>query len=123
MSQYTGKIDLEAAKGFEADHFDACLGAEHSGERSLCGHWELESKPIQQWPTVPNEAWGTVNAKVVDAKLAKRMSFVARWGSACGRAFDAQKFLAEHAQFDWMKDVLQSRSCEPWTPFAAGEQR
>ena len=122
MSQYTGKIDLEAAKGFEADHFDAYLGEEHPGERSLCGHWELENKPIQQWPTVPNEAWGTVDAKVVDAKMAKQMSFVARWGSACGRAFDAQRFLAEHPQFEWMKDVLPNRPSEPWTPFAAGEK-
>ena len=122
MAQNKGKIDVEAAKGFEADHFDAYLGEEHPGERSLCGHWELESKPFQQWPTVPNEAWGTVDAKVVDAKMAKRMSFVARWGSACGRAFDAQRFLAEHPQFDWMKDFLPSRPSEPWTSFAAGEK-
>jgi hypothetical protein len=123
MSQHAGKIDVEAAKRFEADHFDVYLGEEHPGERSLCGHWELESKPIQQWPTVPNEAWGTVDAKVVDAKMAKQMSFMARWGSACGRAFDAPKFLAEHPQFDWMKDILQSRPSEPWTAFAAGEHQ
>jgi hypothetical protein len=82
----------------------------------------LEGKPIQQWPTVPNEAWGTIDAKVLDANMAKRMTFVAHWGSASGRAFDAPKFLAEHPQFDWMKDVLQSRPSEPWTTFAAGEQ-
>jgi hypothetical protein len=123
MSQNVGKIDIEAAERFEADHFDVYLGEEHPGERSLCGHWELESKPIQQWPTVPNEAWGTMDAKVVDAKMAKRMAFMARWGSACGRAFDAPKFLADHPQFDWMKDVLQSRPSEPWTAFAAGEQQ
>ena len=123
MSQQAGKIDLEAAERFEADHFDVYLGEEHPGERSLCGHWELESKPIQQWPTVPNGAWGTIDGKVVDAKMAKQMKFMARWGSACGLAFDAPKFLAAHPQFDWMKDILQSRPSEPWTPFAAGEQQ
>jgi hypothetical protein len=122
MSQHAGKIDVDAAERFEADHFDIYLGEEHPGERSLCGHWELESKPIQQWPTVPNGAWGTVDAKVVDAKMAKQMKFVARWGSACGLAFDAPKFLAAHPQFDWMKDTLQSRPSEPWTAFSAGEQ-
>jgi hypothetical protein len=64
-----------------------------------------------------------VDAKVVDAKMAKRMTFMARWGSACGLAFDAQKFLADHPQFDWMTDILRSRPSEPWTAFAAGEQQ
>ena len=123
MSRYAGKINVDAAERFEADHFDVYLGEKHPGERSLCGHWELESKPIQQWPTVPNEAWGTVDAKVVDSKLAKQMTFMARWGSACGLAFDAPKFLAAHPQFDWMKDTLQSRPSEPWTAFSAGEQQ
>lgn len=123
MSQYAGKIDVEAAKLFEADHFDAYLGEEHPGERSICGHWELENKPIQQWPTEPNGPSGTVDAKVVDTKIARQMSFAARWGSACGMAFDAQKFLAEHPQYEWMKDILQSRPSEPWTTFVAGEAR
>jgi hypothetical protein len=36
---------------------------------------------------------GTIDAKVVDTAMAKRMSSSARWGSACGRAFDAKKCL------------------------------
>jgi hypothetical protein len=123
MSQHAGRIDVEAAKLFEADHFDAYLGEEHPGERSICAHWDLESKPIQQWPTEPNGPWGTVDAKVVDTKMARQMSFAARWGSACGMAFDSQKFLAEHPQYEWMKDILQSRPSEQWTTFAAGEER
>lgn len=121
MSQNAGKIDAAAAKSFEADHFDVYLGKEHPGERSLCGHWELESWPIQSWPTVPNGPWGTVDGKVVDATLAKKMAFDARWGAACGQDFDAGKFLAAHPQFDWMKEVLRSRASEPWTEFTAGE--
>jgi hypothetical protein len=123
MSKYAGKIDVETAKVFEADHFDAYLGEEHPGERSLCAHLDLENKPIQQWPTEPNGPFGTVDAKVVDTKMAKQMSFAARWGSACGMAFDAQKFLAKHPQYEWMKGILQSRPPEPWITFAAGEQR
>jgi hypothetical protein len=122
MSQYAEKIDLESAKRFEADHFDVYLGEEHAGERSLCGHSELESRAIQQWPGAPNNPAGTVDAKVVDSAMAKKMSFAARWGSACGTAFDAQNFLKEHPQFEWMKDILQSRPSEPWTNFTAGEK-
>jgi hypothetical protein len=123
MSQYAGRIDVEAAKLFEADHFDAYLGEEHPGERSLCAHCDLERKPIQQWPTEPNCPFGTIDAKVVDTKMARQMSFAARWGSACGMAFDSHKFLAEHPQYEWMKDILQSRPSEPWTTFAGGEER
>ena len=36
---------------------------------------------------------GTVDGKVVDSRMAKQMSFVARWGAACGTGFDAKKFL------------------------------
>jgi len=70
---------------------------------------------------VPYGCAGTVDAKVVDAALAKKMSFMARWGSACGRAFDAQEYLAAHPQFDWMKDILANRPSQPWAEFRAGE--
>jgi len=72
MSQYAGKIDLESAKAFEADHVDAYLGKEHAGERSLCGHSELESMTYQQYPSVPNGPAGTLDAKVVDSTMAKK---------------------------------------------------
>jgi len=123
MTQYTGKIDVELGKRFEADHFDVYLGDDHPGERTLCSHWELEDRPYQQWPTVPNSPSGTLDAKVVDTKMAKQMSFVARWGSACGTPFDAQTFLIDHAQFEWMKDILQSRPSQAWTEFIAGERK
>jgi hypothetical protein len=52
--------------------------------------------------------------------MARQMSFAARWGSACGMAFDSQKFLAEHPQYEWMKDVCRAapRSNEPRSPQA-----
>ena len=121
MGENAGRIDADAARRFEADHYDVYLKQEHAGERSLCGHWELEHDPLQQWPTVPNQPWGTMDAKVVDSKMAKQMSFAARWGAACGMAFDARKFLQENPQFDWMKEILRSRPSEPWTEFKAGE--
>jgi hypothetical protein len=120
MAESAGKIDLAAAQRFEADHLDVYRGALLPGERTLCGHLELVTDPVS--PTViPNEPGGTVDAKVVDSGMAKRMSFAARWGSACGTPFDAHKFLAEHPQYEWMKDLLQDRPAEPWTVFTAGE--
>src|SRR5438477_12943703 len=39
MKKYSGKIDLESAKDFEADHFDSYRGKLRPGCRSLCGHF------------------------------------------------------------------------------------
>src|SRR5260370_32943409 len=54
--------------------------------------------------------------------MAKQMSFAGRWGSACGRAFDAEKFLSAHPQFDWMRGILKSRPAQRWAVFRAGEK-
>jgi hypothetical protein len=53
--------------------------------------------------------------------MAKQMSFVARWGSACGTPFDAKAFLEKHQQFDWMNGLLVDRPAQPWTLFKSGE--
>ena len=120
MKQNAGKINLELARKMEADHYDTFLEKENPDGRTLCGHGELQREPAG-WPSVPYGPAGTIDAKVVDSKMASEMSFDARWGSACGRPFDAAKFLEQHPQFDWMKGILVSRPSEPWVTFKAGE--
>ena len=121
MKQYAGRIDLASAKEFEADHLDTYLHKKEPSGRTLCGHFDLQGEPAGNWPGVPYGCSGTVDAKVVDATMAKSMSFTARWGSACGRAFDARQYLADHPQFDYMTGILKSRPSEPWTQFKAAE--
>jgi hypothetical protein len=121
MNASKGRIDLQAAKAFEADHFDSYLGKTRPGGRTLCGHFELEKEPAGPWPGVPYGCAGTLDAKVVDASMASAMSFSARWGAACGRPFSARKFLDAHPQFEWMRAVLEDRPSEPWVVFRAGE--
>ena len=121
MAQYMGKIDLNLAKRLEADHFDLFFQRQRADGRTLCGHYELDDQYWGTWPGGPFYPAGTFDGKVVDTQLAKRMSFAARWGAACGKAFDAPKFLAAHPQFDWMKDLLKSRPSQPWVEFRAGE--
>jgi hypothetical protein len=121
MKQYAGRIDATLGEEFEADHLDMFLGKKQPGGRTLCGHFELQSEPAGSWPGVPFGCSGTVDGKVVDATMAKAMSFVARWGSACCRTFDAHQYLTDHPQFDWMADILKSRPSQPWTRFKAGE--
>lgn len=120
IEQYGGKIDVELAKRFEADHYDVLLQKDHPGSHTLCSHGDLDPEP--GWPGgMPFEPAGTFDAKVVDSRMAKDMSFAARWGSACGIPFNASEFLAAHPQYSWMRGLLKDRPTETWTMFTAGE--
>lgn len=121
MAEYAGKIDLRLAKEFESDHFDTYMNKVRPDGRTLCGHFELDPEPAGGWPGVPYGCAGTLDGKVADASMVKEMRFGARWGSACGKSFDASKFLAAHPQFDWMKEILKNRPSHPWVEFRAGE--
>jgi hypothetical protein len=119
LNENAGKIDGKMAKLFEADHYDSYYKKVQPSGRCLCGHFELDEEPAGPWPGVPFSPTGTLDGKVVDAAMARQMSFSARWGSACGRPFDAARFLANHPQFSWMAGILKNRPSEPWTDFRA----
>jgi hypothetical protein len=119
MEQNAGKIDRALAERFEADHYDFYREKVHLGGRSLCGHGELESDAAPG--SVPYRCAGTVDGKVVDAAMARQMSFVARWGTSCGSPFSAAKFLAAHPQFYWMAGLLKDRPSLPWVTFRSGD--
>jgi len=119
MNENVGKIDINNAELFESDHYDTYLNQDKPDGRTLCLHDELEYSDIKYDPFTPD---GTLDGKVVDSKMAKQMSFVARWGAACGMPFDAKKFLEQHPQYDWMNGLLKDRPSQPWTVFKAGEK-
>jgi hypothetical protein len=121
MKEHAGKIDVNKAKLFLADHYDVYLQKENPDSRTLCGHVENELQPSGNGTT--QFPMGAIDAKVVDTTMAKQMSFAARWGSACGTPFDAEKFLEQHPQFDWMARILKSRPSQSWTEFQAGEKK
>jgi hypothetical protein len=122
MKEYKGRITIDLAKSLLGDHYDMYLQRDIPDSRTLCGHAENELQAGPGWPTTQFPA-GAFDAKVVDATMAKRMSFAARWGSACGTEFDATRFLEQHTQFDWMAGILKSRPAQPWTEFRAGEKK
>jgi hypothetical protein len=121
MKENAGKIDVELGKSMEGDCYDCWLQKENPGSRSLSGHFELE--PGVMTSGVPFRPSGSFDAKVVDTRMAKEMSFAARWGSADGSSFDAEAFLTAHPQFDWLAGYLKSRPAEPWVEFKSGEVR
>jgi len=119
MKENAGRITLELGKVMEADHYDTYLNTATPDMRTLCSHPDLDPDPYGV--DIPYSPWGTLDGKVVDSKMAKEMSFVARWGSACGTPFSAKEYLEKHQQFDWMKDLITDRPSQPWTVFKSGE--
>ena len=119
MKQNAGKINIKLAEAFEADHYDTYLKKINPGSRTLCGHQEIDPQLIGN--DIPFNPEGTLDGKVVDSRMAREMTFVARWGSACGLPFNKNKFIEEHPQFDWMNGLIEDRPAEPWTIFKAGE--
>lgn len=123
FDQEMGKIDVERGKLMLGDHYDVYAGKENPGDRTICGHWELASDPAGG----PSDTWakpfypaGALDGKVVDARMAREMTFWAKWGSSCDIPFDAPKFLREHRQYDYLKGYLKSRPTQPWTVFKSG---
>ncbi|HUU28022.1 MAG TPA: C45 family peptidase [archaeon] len=118
MKMYRGRIDIELAKQMLADHYDAWLGRDNPGPRSICGHNELAdgiTLPVSGQP--PFYPSGAIDGKVVDSGMARRMSFWARWGSSCGKPFMAGQFLAEHPQFEWLRGYMADRPIRNWAVF------
>ncbi|NQV19263.1 MAG: hypothetical protein HQ534_12070 [Armatimonadetes bacterium] len=120
LTENMGKIDNELAKEFLADHYDVYLQKENKCTRNICGHYDLD--PMQYWPErLPFAPQGCVDGKVVDSSMAKNMQMWARWGCSCGTPFDAEKFIEEHQQYDWLEGYLEDRPAQQWAEFSAEE--
>lgn len=117
MKQYKGKITVAHGKQFLADHFDTYLNILEPNARGLCGHFERDN---QQFGTdEPYFPLGAYDGKVVDAAMAKSMTFAARWGAPCGLPFYAKDFHDQHPQYDWTIGLIYDRPSKPWTEVSA----
>lgn len=105
--EYYGKISAINAKRIIADHYDVFLRRTRRNQRSICQHTETPSES-RVYP------WGCVDGKTVDSTMAKRMTFFARWGSACGRKFDASAFIAAYPKFRHWSAVLVDLPATNW---------
>lgn len=122
MKENAGKINIELAEKFEADHFDTYLNTSKPDSRTLCAHYDLDSDCQTPGWDEPFYPAGVLDGKVIDSKMAKQMSFIAKWGSSCDLPFDAKAFLEAHPQYEWMSGLLKDRPIQPWTTFKAGEK-
>jgi hypothetical protein len=119
MAENKGKIDVEAAKRFLADHYDTHDKKEAPSERTLCGHNELSPRGMMPWQPAYGPA-GAVQNKVADARLCEQMSMWAAMGHACGMPFIAKDHLAQHSKLAWEKDIVADLKPGGWALFQAG---
>jgi hypothetical protein len=122
MAEYKGRIDIDAGKKFETDHYDMITKEIDPSERTLCGHVDRSSRGMKGWQD-PYGPAGAVEAKVTDSAMAEKMSFVAGNGHPCGVAFHAKEFLAAHKEYAWQESELQDLKANPWMVVAAAAPR
>lgn len=125
MREHQGRIDAYIAKDILADHYDVYLNRINPCSRTVDGHYELDDRAFMSDPSRPKpyQPRGAVDGKVMDSDLARKMSFWARWGNSSGMPFYADKFFAEHIQWEHLKGYIKSRPSQPWTLFKAGQKR
>ena len=110
-NQYRGKLNTENAKAILSDHYDVYTNVEHMNSRTICKHVELDGEdgiPKKFFPS------GCVDGKVVDAAMAKKLHCYARFGSSCGRAFDAASFIRQHSKYEKWEPYLVSFPRKRW---------
>ena len=122
MAENKGRIDVEAGKKFETDHYDMITKEIDPNERTLCGHVDRSSRGMEGWQN-PYGPAGAVEAKVADSAMAEKMSFVAGAGHPCGVAFHAKPFLAEHKEYAWQAPELEDLKANPWIVITAAAKR
>jgi len=121
MAEYKGKIDVEAGKRFETDHYDVLTKEIDPNERTLCGHIDKSSRGLKGWQG-PFAPAGAAEAKVSDSTMAEKLSFVAGSGHPCGVPFHAKQHLKEHPEYAWQSSLLEDLKPNAWTVVAAGHE-
>lgn len=109
---YYGKINLENARIILSDHFDPIQNKQIMNSHSICKHGE--SNINKQNKKDSYSPFGVTDGKVVDSALAKKMMFMGRAGSSCGRVFHADEFLKKHPQYKKWRGHLQDLPKTEW---------
>ena len=65
----------------------------------------------------PYAPHGAVDGIVCDTNLAKKMSFIGRFGNSCGIPFVAKEFFKQHRQYEKFEPYVKDRLTQPWSEF------
>ena len=120
MDEHKGKINIEVAQQIIADHYDVYLKKENNPcSRTVCSHYDLDAREYMSEPSRPKpfSPHGAVDGIVCDTNLAKKMSFIGRFGNSCGIPFIKDEFCRQHRQYEKFCPYLKDRITRPWTEF------
>ena len=108
--KYKGKINMKNAKEIICDHYDKHLNKNQMGARCICKHGELAPDGKN-----PYHLYGCTDAKIVNSRMAKKLMFLGRFGSACGRPFSIKKHVKEHPEYKEWVNVIDEMPSYNWT--------
>lgn len=100
--KYYGKINIENAKLILSDHYDSFLNKDIMNANGICKHSEINDNNS----THKCNPYGCTDGKVVNSKLAKRLIYIGRFGSSCGRIFNKTDFIKKHPQYKSWRNHL-----------------
>jgi hypothetical protein len=121
MDEHKGKINIEIAQKIISDHYDVYLLKEDNPcSRTVCSHYDLDPREYMSDPNRPKpfSPHGAIDGIVCDTELAKKMSFIGRFGNSCGIPFVKDEFCKKHRQYYKFCPYLKDRPTQPWTVFA-----
>jgi hypothetical protein len=120
MDEYKGKLNIDIAKKIIGDHYDVYLKKENPCSRTVCSHYDLDPREYMSDPSRPKPfaPRGTVDGIVCDTNLAKKMSFIGKFGSSCDVGFNKDEFCKKHRQYYKFCPYLKDRPAQPWSEFA-----
>ena len=122
MDEHKGKINIDIAKKIIGDHYDVYLEKDNNPcSRTVCSHYELDARQYmsQESRPKPYQPRGAVDGIVCDTSLAKKMSFIGKFGSSCDIGFNKDEFCKKHRQFEKFCPYLKDRPTQPWTEFSS----
>ena len=126
MDENKGKLNIEIAKKIIADHYDVYLLKDNNPcSRTVCSHYDLDAREYMSDPSRPKPfaPHGAVDGIVCDTNLAKKMSFIGRFGNSCGIPFNKDEYCKKHRQFINFCPYLKDRPSEPWTEFSIDKNK
>jgi len=121
MDEHKGKINIDIAKKIISDHYDVYLLKDNNPcSRTVCSHYDLDAREYMSQSDRPKpfSPHGALDGIVCDTNLAKKMSFIARYGNSCGISFNKNDFFKKHRQYEKFMPYIKDRPSEPWTEFS-----
>ena len=93
------------------------MGGDYENERGWRGAVESSPRGVPEWDWAAYFPGGTVQAKVIDAKMAEKMQMWGAYGHPGAPDFIAEDFLKRRKEYEWMRGLLRDMKNGDWALF------